>query len=162
MKKVYWALIVIAILIIYFFLPKNLKESENTQNISEKNNASLSLVNNNNLLPYSNISCEDIKPDLTQMRWFFFDTGGERCSNNGLILLKNGGKLMMSSGGETCEGSYEEWDKRDEQGNKINGYIITYKFEKNPDSCIYSGEQSFDGVWKNCSITKISCDWRFN
>ena len=66
----------------------------------------------------------------------FFDLGGERYSNNGPVLLKNGEGLIMGSGclNKTCEGSYEEGDRRDELGNKIEGYIITYNFEYNPDS----------------------------
>ena len=163
MKKIYWVLIVVVILIIYFFLPKNLEESKNIPDLEEKENISL-FLENNKILPYSNISCEDIKPPLTQMRLFFLDLGGERYSSNGPVLLKNGEGLIMSRGclNKTCEGSYEEWDERDEQGNEIEGYIITYNFEYNPDSCIYYGESSFNGVYKNCSITKISCEWRFN
>lgn len=147
--------LLILLAIIGAFLPN--KQSENLQEVNQTLDESTNIQNN--LIPYTDQSCEDIKPNIAEMRIMFNDGGGERYSGDSPIL-KDGEELIMysSCGNGECSG-YKEYNKydRDEEGNKLQEYKLTYYLKFIPEECSYNGDSGIGGIYKTCKVSNITC-----
>ncbi|MBI2056997.1 hypothetical protein HYT91_01960 [Candidatus Pacearchaeota archaeon] len=152
--------LLILLAIIGAFLPN--KQSEDLQEVNQTLDESKNIQNT--LIPYTNQSCEDLKPKINEsMKFFFYDDREWPNWPDFRPILKDGEELIMNKGcmNGQCSGykDYHEY-RRNEEGNILpnQDYKLTYYFNFILDECIYDGESWDVGIYKTCKISNTTCE----